>query len=40
LAVVIGVFALSEVFMRASVKVSTVSELVAFNGIVLPSWQM
>lgn len=40
LAVVIGVFALSEVFMRASAKISTVSELVAFNGIVLPSWQM
>ncbi len=40
LAVVIGVFALSEVFMRASVKISPVSELIAFNGIVLPSWQM
>jgi putative tricarboxylic transport membrane protein len=40
LAVVIGVFALSEVFIRASNKITTVSELVAFNGIVLPSWQM
>lgn len=40
LAVVIGVFALSEVFMRASVHISKVSELVAFNGIVLPSRAM
>ena len=40
LAVVIGVFALSEVFIRASNKITTVSELVAFNGIVLPRWQM
>lgn len=40
LAVVIGVFALSEVFIRASNKIATVSELVTFNGIVLPSWQM
>ncbi|PYG26698.1 tripartite tricarboxylate transporter permease [Pelagimonas varians] len=40
LAVVIGVFALSEVFMRASTKQSTVSELVSFNGIVLPSLSM
>lgn len=40
LAVVIGVFALSEVFIRASNKITTVSELVTFNGIVLPSWQM
>lgn len=40
LAVVIGVFALSEVFIRASTPTSKVSELVAFNGIVLPSWSM
>lgn len=40
LAVVIGVFALSEVFVRASAPISKVSELVAFNGIVLPSWSM
>ncbi|WP_299369399.1 tripartite tricarboxylate transporter permease [uncultured Tateyamaria sp.] len=40
LAVVIGVFALSEVFIRASASVNKVSELVAFNGVVLPSWQM
>ncbi|MFK7762175.1 MAG: tripartite tricarboxylate transporter permease [Roseobacter sp.] len=40
LAVVIGVFALSEVFIRASAPIRTVSELVRFNGIVLPSWQM
>ena len=40
LAVVIGVFALSEVFIRASAPISRVSELVAFNGIVLPSWSM
>ena len=40
LAVVIGVFALSEVFIRASNKITTVSELVTFNGIVLPRWQM
>ena len=40
LAVVIGVFALSEVFIRASAPISRVSDLVAFNGIVLPSWQM
>jgi putative tricarboxylic transport membrane protein len=36
LAVVIGVFALSEVLIRASQKISTVSELVSFRGIVLP----
>ena len=36
LAVVIGVFALSEVFIRASTSISTVSELVSFNGVVLP----
>ena len=40
LAVVIGVFALSEVFIRAAAPISKVSELVAFNGIVLPSWSM
>ena len=36
LAVVIGVFALSEVFMRASAKSTSVSELVSFRGIVFP----
>ena len=36
LAVVIGVFALSEVLIRASQGVNTVSELVSFRGIVLP----
>ena len=36
LAVVIGVFALSEVFIRASQKISHVSELVSFKGLVLP----
>ena len=36
LAVVIGVFALSEVLIRASQKVSAVSELVSFKGVVLP----
>lgn len=40
LAVVIGVFALSEVFVRASAPISKVSELVAFKGIVLPSWSL
>ena len=40
LAVVIGVFALSEVFMRASGPTSQVSELVSFDGIKLPSWSM
>lgn len=40
LAVVIGVFALSEVFIRASTPIATVSELVSFNGIVLPRWSM
>lgn len=36
LAVVIGVFALSEVFVRASQPTSSVSELVTFNGMILP----
>lgn len=40
LAVVIGVFALSEVFIRASAPISTVSDLVHFKGVVLPSWSM
>lgn len=40
LAVVIGVFALSEVFMRASAPRSTVSDLMSFNGVVLPSLSM
>ncbi|MEM1399955.1 MAG: tripartite tricarboxylate transporter permease [Pseudomonadota bacterium] len=40
LAVVIGVFALSEVFMRASAPINKVSDLIAFNGIVLPGWSM
>lgn len=40
LAVVIGVFALSEVFMRASARQSTVSDLVSFNGVVLPRLNM
>ncbi|MGR3513589.1 MAG: tripartite tricarboxylate transporter permease [Paracoccaceae bacterium] len=40
LAVVIGVFALSEVFMRASVPISKVSELVSFNGVVFPRLKM
>lgn len=40
LAVVIGVFALSEVFIRASAPISKVSELVAFEGIRLPSRSM
>ncbi|WP_299586736.1 tripartite tricarboxylate transporter permease [uncultured Tateyamaria sp.] len=40
LAVVIGVFALSEVFIRASKPISRVSNLVAFSGIILPSWKM
>ncbi len=40
LAVVIGVFALSEVFVRASAPISRVSELVDFKGIVLPRWHM
>lgn len=38
LAVVIGVFALSEVLMRASAPVRTVSELVKFNGVKLPGF--
>jgi len=40
LAVVIGVFALSEVLMRASAPIRTVSELVKFNGVKLPSLAM
>ena len=40
LAVVSGVFALSEVFIRASAPISRVSELVAFNGIVLRCWSL
>lgn len=36
LAVVIGVFALSEVLTRVSQKLDTSASLVAFNGIVLP----
>lgn len=40
LAVVIGVFALSEVLMRASAPIRTVSELVKFNGVELPSRTM
>ncbi|MEM9429888.1 MAG: tripartite tricarboxylate transporter permease [Pseudomonadota bacterium] len=40
LAVVIGVFALSEVLVRASAKISSVSELVNFSGIVLPRLRM
>ncbi|GIT89613.1 C4-dicarboxylate ABC transporter permease [Jannaschia pagri] len=36
LAVVIGVFALSEVFVRASAKPTGVSELVDFRGVILP----
>ncbi|WP_299138625.1 tripartite tricarboxylate transporter permease [uncultured Tateyamaria sp.] len=40
LAVVIGVFALSEVFIRASKPISRVSNLVAFSGIILPTWKM
>lgn len=39
LAVVIGVFALSEVFIRAGQTRTQVSELAAFKGVVLPSWQ-
>lgn len=37
LAVVIGVFALSEVLIRVSKKASQVSDLVDFRGIVVPS---
>lgn len=40
LAVVIGVFALSEVFIRASAPTSKVSALVSFSGIELPRWSM
>lgn len=40
LAVVIGVFALSEVFMRASAPIANVSELVSFNGMVFPRLRM
>jgi putative tricarboxylic transport membrane protein len=39
LAVVIGIFALSEVFIRASKKAEEVSELAQFGGIVLPRWR-
>ncbi|MEO0388355.1 MAG: tripartite tricarboxylate transporter permease [Pseudomonadota bacterium] len=38
LAVVIGIFALSEVFIRVSERPKVVSELTAFRGIVLPRW--
>ena len=38
LAVVIGVFALSEVLIRASERLNTQTEMVAFRGIVLPRW--
>lgn len=37
LAVVIGVFALSEVFIRAAAKIEENNNLVSFSGIVLPS---
>lgn len=40
LAVVIGVFALSEVFMRAAAPIATVSQLVNFNGVILPRLEM
>ena len=36
LAVVIGVFALSEVLLRASAPITKVSELASFRGVVLP----
>lgn len=39
LAVVIGIFALSEVFIRVSKKAEEVSELSEFRGIVLPRWR-
>ncbi|MEM7528296.1 MAG: tripartite tricarboxylate transporter permease [Pseudomonadota bacterium] len=39
LAVVIGIFALSEVFVRVGRKAEAVSELAAFRGIVLPRWR-
>ena len=38
LAVVIGVFALSEVLIRAADKLSASADLVDFQGIVLPRW--
>lgn len=38
LAVVIGVFALSEVFARAADKMKEVSDLATFRGVVLPGW--
>ncbi len=38
LAVVIGVFALSEVLIRASKSASTASSFIGFNGIELPTW--
>lgn len=40
LAVVIGVFALSEVLIRATAPPSAASELAAFRGVVLPSLAM
>jgi putative tricarboxylic transport membrane protein len=40
LAVVIGVFALSEVLIRASAPISAVSELIDFGGVKLPSLAM
>ncbi len=40
LAVVIGVFALSEVLIRASAPISKVSELIDFGGVKLPSLAM
>ncbi|MEM8693624.1 MAG: tripartite tricarboxylate transporter permease [Pseudomonadota bacterium] len=40
LAVVIGVFALSEVLMRASAQLSAASELVDFKGVTLPRLAM
>jgi len=39
LAVVIGIFALSEVFIRASKTPEATSELARFRGIVLPRWR-
>ena len=38
LAVVIGVFALSEVLIRASKSAETATSLIGFNGIELPRW--
>ncbi|MEL6264165.1 MAG: tripartite tricarboxylate transporter permease [Pseudomonadota bacterium] len=39
LAVVIGIFALSEVFMRVGRRVEAAGELASFRGIVLPRWR-